>query len=447
MGMAAERSAVDLSKVRTRQAALQRIRARHLRLPPGEWLVATGWDETAWGERRYLSAAELDAIAPARPVVAFRMCFHLATVSSTGLARLQLPPETQGVDRDPSTGRPTGILREQGVESVAKAVGASDAQCRAGLRQAIRLAHGLGLTTLCDLTHPLHLPVYQRAFDERWLKVRIVFGLSAEVLDAARSLGLQTGFGNRWLRVGPVKIFADGAIGARTAAVGEPFADDPGNRGALIRPPEELHRLMREAHAAGFQLAVHAIGDQGIEAVLDGIEAMFLTHQKRTARPRIEHFELPTRPQLRRAKRLGVMASMQPNFIGKWGLPGSMYDDRLGPERSATINPLRWVLDEGLTLAFGSDGMPLGPLYGLHWAVNAPYPSQRLTVDEALHAYTLGSAHALLEETHLGSLEPGKLADLVVLDRDLHDAPDQLKDLRVERVFVGGEEVHRRPKR
>lgn len=441
---AAGRAAVDLSGTRTRAAALERIRRRHLRLPPDAWLAAVRWDESTWPDRRYLSRAELDRVAPSRKVLAFRLCGHLATASSAALQQLKLPRGLPGVEREPFTGRPTGILREQAGGRAAEALKITEVQCRRGLRAAIRQAHRLGITTFGDMGPPDYLATCQRALEERWLKIRIVFALPDTLLPAARSLGLRSGFGNRWLRVGPIKIFSDGAIGAKSAAMSGSFTDDPGNRGVFIHSRRELHRLIAEAHDAGFQLAVHAIGDRAIDAVLDGFEAALAAAPRQDARPRIEHFELATRSQIRRARRLGAIAAMQPNFVGQWGLANGMYDDRLGRERAETMNPFRWVLDEGMALAFGSDGMPYGPLYGLHWAVNAPYPAQRLKVEEALHAYTLGAARALFEETHLGSLEPGKLADLIVLDKDPYDVSDRLKELRVERAIIGGEEVFRR---
>ncbi|MCJ2555440.1 MAG: amidohydrolase family protein, partial [Candidatus Thermoplasmatota archaeon] len=159
-------------------------------------------------------------------------------------------------------------------------------------------------------------------------------------------------------------------------------------------------------------------------------------------RHRIEHLELPTEEDLREARRLGLVASMQPNFVGQWSRPGGMYEDRLGPERLKGNNPFRRILDMGIPLAFGSDNMPLSPLYGVHWAVNAPFEAQRLTVEEALRAYTLGSAYASGEEALKGSLDPGKLADLVVLEKDPWERPETIEDIPVYATILGGRVVY-----
>jgi len=164
----------------------------------------------------------------------------------------------------------------------------------------------------------------------------------------------------------------------------------------------------------------------------------------RALRHRIEHFELPRRMHLARARRLGLCISMQPNFIGNWSGPGSLYVDRLGAKRDWESNPLRRVVDEGLPLAFGSDGMPVSPLYGLHWAVNGPYPGQRLTVDEAVDRYTAWGAWFGFDEEVKGRIEPGLLADLVVLDEDPTLRPERIRERRVEMTFVGGERVYER---
>ena len=160
-------------------------------------------------------------------------------------------------------------------------------------------------------------------------------------------------------------------------------------------------------------------------------------------RYRIEHFELPHDEDLREAARMGIIASMQPNFV-KWAGPGGLYEARLGPERTKRIDPHRLVLDAGIELACGSDCMPLGPLFGVHQAVNAPYPAQRLTVEEAIRCYTLGGAYAAFEEDLKGALEPGKLADFVALSGDPFAQPERIEDLEVELTVIGGEVVFAR---
>jgi predicted amidohydrolase YtcJ len=236
-----------------------------------------------------------------------------------------------------------------------------------------------------------------------------------------------------------MKVFADGSIGAGTAALSGPYLDRPGE-GQLNYTDEELLQLVQEAHAHGWQVLAHAIGDRAIEQVLRAYGRVGVTAADRY---RIEHFELAGDEQLERAARLGLIASMQPNFL-KWAKPGDLYEARLGKERTSRISPHRLALDSGLKLALGSDCMPLGPLFGIHQAVNAPHPAQRLTVEEAIQGYTLGGAYASFEEGLKGSLEPGKLADLVVLAGDPFEQPQSLEELQVEMTFIGGELVFSR---
>src|SRR5438445_339601 len=194
------------------------------------------------------------------------------------------------------------------------------------------------------------------------------------------AIGLSRGFGDEWLRLGAIKVFSDGSLGARTAALFEPYRDDPTEGGMLIHPPRELRDLLAGIHGAGFQIAVHAIGDRAIELVIETLEAVA---PDPGPRHRIEHAELLHPEQIERMARHGIVASCQPNFIGRWSLPGGLYEKRLGFERNARNNPYREILEKGAALAFGSDGMPYGPLQGIHWAVNAPFGPQRMTVEQA----------------------------------------------------------------
>src|SRR2546425_10511181 len=203
----------------------------------------------------------------------------------------------------------------------------------------------------------------------------------------------------------------------------------------LTPPPRELRDILAGIHAAGFQSAVHAIGDRAIELVIETIEAVA---PGAGPRHRIEHAELLHPEQIDRMARLGIVASCQPNFVGRWSLPGGMYEKRLGFERNARNNPYREVLSKGVALAFGSDGMPYGPLEGIHAAVNAPFGIQRLTLDQALGAYTIGGSTAAFEEAEKGTLSPGKLGDAVVLEGDPWRDPDRIREVRVAMTIVAG---------
>ncbi len=276
------------------------------------------------------------------------------------------------------------------------------------------------------------------------------FNTPASVLDSRLRLSVPTGIGSDLLKIGGVKAFCDGALGARTAALSAPFSDDPGNKGMFVHEQSELDEIASRAHEAGMQLAIHAIGDAGIESALQSIESAVKNDPRPDHRHRIEHLELPTRVQLKKMSKLGIIASMQPNFIGEWGGTEGMYVSRIGRARASRNNPFREVLDAKVRLAFGSDCMPMGPLYGVHSAVSAPYPSQRISVHEAITAYTKEAAHASFDEASKGTLAVGKLADFVVLSDDPFDGPERISSMGILETIIGGEVVfgrHRRTRR
>jgi len=305
------------------------------------------------------------------------------------------------------------------------------------LAAAADLCHRLGVTSVHTMSRLHNVPALMDGREVRRLRVTICPEVAS--FDRLEAVGLETGFGDSWLRFGGIKIFADGSIGAQNAALSEPFVG--GGTGALNHDDAELRSMIRTAAAAGWQTVIHAIGDRAIEQVLDAHEAVGSDSE---LRHRIEHFELPREGQLRRVRDLGLWISMQPNFIGNWSGPRSLYVDRLGADRDRASNPLRRVVDEGLPLALGSDGMPISPLYGLHWAVNGPYPAQRLTVEEAIDRYTAGGARFGFEEAVKGRIESEMLADLVVLDENPLFHPDRIRERIVEMTFVGGELVYER---
>jgi len=253
--------------------------------------------------------------------------------------------------------------------------------------------------------------------------------------------GILSGLGDEWLRIGAVKIFSDGSLGAFTAALDAPYTGHPEERGMLIHPPSELRTILESAHRAGLQTATHAIGDAAVRLVVDTLAEIQEDYPRPSLRHRIEHYELPDDEVLRRTKQAGIVASCQPNFIGQWSGPQDVYENRLGPSRMAMNNPFRRILRRGIPLCFGSDGMPYGPLFGIHWAVNGFFEDQRITAEQAFRAYTAGGAFASFEETLKGTLEPGKLADFVVLGDDPFRDPTSIKDCRVRETWIGGSRV------
>ncbi len=225
--------------------------------------------------------------------------------------------------------------------------------------------------------------------------------------------------GDQWLSFGTLKIGVDGSMGAQTALLYDPYENDPSTTGVYVGDKERNRRLAAEAHGKEGLMAIHAIGDLAITESLNRIEEVLAKEPRDDHRYRIEHYEYPIDEDINRTVKMRVVASMQPNFVGEWGWPGGMYDIRLGKKRLERTNPYRRLLDLGIHIPFGSDGMPFHALYGVWSAVNHPIPESRITVEEAVRSYTLEGAYATREEDIKGSIEPGKLADITILSSDI----------------------------
>ena len=422
---------VDLSQAGSLSQALELL-VRAGKARPGGWVVGRGWDESVWPERRYLERLDLDRRLPNQPVVAMRVDGHLAVANTLALARC-LRPEGELVDRA------RGHLWEEAAEELLACAQPDRETLVEAAAAASRLAASLGITAVADMGGPQVLPTLQLAETRGLLRTRVFLYLPREELDRLAGLGIRRGFGSELVRIQGLKeVFVDGSIGARTAALTSPYADGEG-QGELLLAREELATLLRGAERAGLQVAIHAIGDRAIE---EAISACELARVSPGARHRIEHLELPTPAQLQRMRDLGLVASMQPNFAARWSGPGKLYETRLGRDRDAVIDPHAWVAEAKLPLAFGSDGMPIGPLFGLAGAINPPHPAQRLPWEAAFRAYTSGGAYAAFAEGELGKIAPGYLADLVVLSAGPSQAP--WEELQVDMTFLSGQLVYER---
>ena len=452
-----------LSRVRLRGAdgreAFARAVAEHAgRLPPGAWVLGGGWDHETWGG--VLPTREwVDEAAGGRPALLYRLDGHLALASSRAL-------EIAGLDRsaaDPpagtfvrgAAGELSGILKDDAIAPVERRVPAPgrDELLRA-LEAGLAHAASLGVTSVQDVSHADDPALYQELLRGGRLTLRVACRHPIERTPELRSVGVTAGFGGPWLRVGAVKMFADGSLGAATAAFVEPYAGDGGNRGLEMHDPEELHRALADADRARLQLSVHAIGDLAIARVLDVFERIARENPPWDRRWRIEHVQHPAPADVPRLAALGVTASMQPAHAaddGRW------MERRIGRDRARTSYPFRSLLDAGVPVTFGSDWpvAPLDPLTGVDAAVNRRtldgahpegwFPEQRVTLEEALAAYTRSGARAVFEENEKGMLAPGFLADVTVLDRDPFETPrEEVGTLRVEMTIAGGRIVYER---
>jgi hypothetical protein len=447
---------VDLDNVPTKAEALARVAQAAAAREPGVWIQGAGWNKNLWPGAEFPTAPDLDAVAPEHPVALEDKSHHATWVNSRALemsgisAHTPDPPGGQIV-RD-AEGRPTGMLLETAADLVLSAIPEPDVEtARAAMRQGIVHAQRLGLTGIHDPGHAIILSALQMMRAEGELGLRALVHIPTGELAAAVELGLRSGFGDEYLRIGGVKIFADGALGPQTAYMLAPYEDDAGNLGIPTHSQVELLDLVRQAHQAGLSVAVHAIGDAANRAVLDAIERS--PRAVLSALPdRIEHLQILHPDDVPRLSKLGVVASMQPIHATS----DMDMAERYWGRRCELAYAWRSVLANGASLAFGSDCPveTLDPLAGIHAAVTrrradgSPgaegwIPQQQLTVGEAVHAYTLGAAHASGEADLKGSLRPGKVADLVVLSDDIFGIePMGILDTRVEMTVFDGRIVY-----
>lgn len=424
-GLAACGFVVDVSG-QDREETLADISAAARSRGGGEWLMVTGWDESRWDPPSGLRRADLDRTAPGAAVVAVRVDGHVAVLNSAALGRAagDLAEESRLVDPE------TGEVREAAVDRVRQLVCPDETTLRDALRAAAKICHRLGITTahvLSGQTAPDSLVAAAPR-----VRLRLVVHPPDDMLEALAERGIRSGDGDDWARWGGVKLFADGSVGARNAAFSLPYVS--GGRGELNHPLDHLRRRIAAADRRGWQTLIHAIGNRAIDQVLRA-------HRRASSDPglrhRVEHYEFPAEDHIEQTRALGLAVCMQPNFVGNWSGPGRLYETALGPARDADCNPLRAVLDAGVPLGFGSDGMPLGPLYGIASAVSAPHAGQRIAVDEAVRAYTSGSARLAVSAPSPGSLAVGAVADIAVLDGPL--VADGLETRQVAQTWVGGE--------
>ncbi|HSN74109.1 MAG TPA: amidohydrolase [Anaerolineae bacterium] len=460
-GWAMARRNLQLAGLPSLQAAQQALSGAVQTASPGRWIRGQGWNETDWTEPRLLTRHDLDAVAPNHPVVLWRSDLHLATANTLALRLAGITGDTPDpaagvIDRD-AAGQPTGVLRDQALEFVdAVLPQPGEAEIDAAMRDAIVEAHRLGLTGVHDFRigdaaeSQGAFQTWQRLHAAGDLKLRVWMMIDGRLLEEAIRLGLRSGFGDDRLRIGGVKYFADGSLGARTASMLAPYND--GGSGLPVVPMAELATAIEAGAAAGLPVGIHAIGDRAIRELLD-VFSEVLPKVARSAPPggfaqtghsdglvnhspfpilhRIEHVQHSHPDDLRRLGSLGLVASVQPIHL----VDDMALVERAVGERGRWAYALRTLLDSGAVLALGSD-CPVAspnPFWGIHAAVTRQrrdgtpaggwYPEERLTVAEAVAGYTSGPAYASGQIGRLGSISPGKLADLVVLDRDIFAVP------------------------
>jgi len=414
---------LDLSKINSLRELKKTIANITHIVGSKKWILGYGWDESNWtDEKRYPTLMDLDEVAPNNPVFIRRIDGHLAVVNSMALEILHIGEKIRGLILD-ENGKPTGILKEDALEYASKRLYYNLAILARGLIKVSLDAHKKGvsmshetmdLEDLSSLFYALH--------EISSIDLDFYIFIVDQFLDHLLIRGLHKLVSNN-VKIAGIKVFSDGSIGARTAALREPYKDDPSNRGMLLKERDELAEIFRKADKAGLQLAVHAIGDRAIDEVLD---AMKIARINAKLRHRIEHFELVDDEHIRVARKLGLIASMQPNFVGQWQMPGGMYEKRLGKTRWRRMNPFKKIIESGLILSFGSDCMPFDPIFGIWSAVNHPIIDSRLDPLTAIKSYTYYSSYAAFSEDVRGEIKIGKRADLVILSHN----PLKVQDIR-----------------
>ena len=437
--------------------ALERIQIRAQQTPAGEWITGQGWAQDLWDDRAFPTCADLDAVAPHNPVYLSAKSGHAAWVNSRALAlagvKDSTPDPAGGEILRDERGAATGILLETAMDIVGDQVPAPTPEQLADMMQAAQ-DHALrrGLTMIHDFDNPSCLVALQILRERGDLCLRVVKQINQRWLDAALETGLRRNFGDDWIRIGALKLFADGALGPKTALMFEAYAGEDWNTGMALVEKEEMVDYVCRASAAGLPASIHAIGDKAVHDVLDVLQIARQQEASRGEAPasrrhRIEHVQIIHPQDAHRLAELDVIASMQPIHATSDMITADRY---WGERTKWSYNP-RLQLDLGARVAFGSDAPvePLDPLLGIHAAVTRQrngepaggwHPEARISLREALLGYTQGPAYAAEMEDRLGMLSAGYLADLVALDRDITRVPaDEIPDLQVLGTMVGGE--------
>lgn len=427
--------------------------------PGGSWIIGRGYDDARLAEGRHPTRADLDGVSPNNPVILIRMCHHIGVANTAALKRAgvtedTLDPDGGRFDRD-DAGEPTGVLREAALGIVRGVVPApTEEEMVAGLVAGGRdfLANGITSAVEAGIWNATELRAYQRLAERGELPVRTYLMMMLdETLDGLIDLGLRTGFGDAWLRIGPVKLFADGSIGGQTARMRRPYEGSADNVGLWMMPPEELQAKVRRAHDAGFQVGIHAIGDAAIDLVLDAYAEAQAAAPRPDPRHRIEHCSIVDDGILARIAALGVVPIPGTSFLAHFR---DAYVRNLGEWRIGQAYGMRSFARFGIVAAASSDAPVVltSAVVGLETMVTrhdprgrALNPAEAIPLAEALRAYTVNGAYASFEEGIKGRLAPGMLGDVTVFETDLFAVePSDLHTVRVDYTITEGRVAHER---
>jgi len=442
---------VNLRDCESFQEIKKRVLEKVKKLKTGSWILGRGWDHNLFNQGNWPDKTILDEISTNHPVFLKRIDGHAAWANSLTLKLAEINKDTSSPEggiilKDSHTGEPTGILMENAIEVVDKIIPLPTFEEHiSGIREAMKEAKRYGVTSIQDNSDFEVIEVYNKLLEKNELKTRISEWIPLESIKNPEEL-------NHWitsfpeesniLKPGLLKIIADGTLGSHTAYLFEPYSDEPDKTGMLLFKEKELEEMVFLADKSGYQVGIHAIGDRASNVALSIYEKIQKSNPERKRRHRIEHCSLLREKDIARFAESGVIASVQPTF---WPSDEKWLEQRLGKERARKAYPFRSLLESGVVLAFGTDWPiePLNPMLGIHSAVTRD--RERLSVEQAVRAYTWGSAYAEFQEREKGSLEVGKLADIVVLSKDIFTiAPEEILETEVEMTVLGGEIVYSR---
>ena len=451
-------ASVQLRDAKTEAEFIARIKAFAATIPSGTWITGGDWDHQNWGGE-LPQASWIDSITPNNPVWINRLDGHMALANSAAMRAAKVPQSGGDIPggtitRD-ANGHPSGIFKDNAQSLIDPAVpDPAPAMLDRALDAAMTYANERGVTSVDHMGTWADLAVFERAHRAGTLRTRIYASVPLATWARLRDTVAARGRGDSWLRIGGLKGFVDGSLGSHTAAMMRPFTDAPGDTGLLVNTPEDLYSWTSNADKSNLHVIVHAIGDRAINLQLNIFERVERENGRKDRRFRIEHAQHIAPGDVARFGALGVIASMQPYHAiddGRWA------EKVIGPERAKTTYAFRSLEDTHARLAFGSDWpvAPATPLEGIYAAVTRRtlddkhpsgwVPEQKISVEDALRAYTTGAAYATFEEREKGSLAPGKLADVVIIDRDLTKIPAaSIRDAKIEYTIVGGRIVYDR---
>ena len=450
-------ASVDLRDAKTPEEFVKRIADFAKKLPKGRWIQNGNWDHENWTPANLPTAAMIDAVTPDNPVFINRLDGHMALANSLALKLAKIDKNTKDVTggvivRD-ANGEPTGILKDEAMGLIYKVIPPmAAAEKLEALEAATNYAASLGVTSVQDMSAGSDVGVYQEMIRQNKLKTRVYAVSALSEWQKWKLTGVTYAFGSDMLRVGSVKGFMDGSLGSTTAWFYKPYLDDPKTSGFPLEDISNIYKNVSAADKAGLQVMIHAIGDRANNELLQIYERVEKEDGPRDRRFRIEHSQHLTQEAIKNFGKQKVIASMQPFHLiddGRWAFK------RLDPERLKGTYAFRSLLDNGVTLAFGTDWYvaPLNPLWGIYAAAtrrtldnknpNGWLPEQRITVEEAVRAYTQGSAFAEFQENSKGTIAVGKLADFVILSDDIFKIdPVKIWDVRVLQTIMDGKIVY-----